>query len=268
MILSENIKSALRCLAIGDAFGYPYEFRKNIKDSVVEKNVVRRITDDTQMTMYGFEAMYHAEKFGVDPLQSIRDSYIAWFKCQDEGESSSYSDLSCVKELNRVMSPGITCIESLLCLSENEPVINESMGCGSVMRVLPFIDKPAIAIKSGLITHKHIFNVVAISSLIESYRSIMSGDIPTYKPVNHISELGLGWTAPEAVEMSKWAYSTSSSFEELLDKGILHDGDSDSVAAIACSMWGISGKDGWQKYWKNVEEHEMIDYFINKWESV
>jgi ADP-ribosylglycohydrolase len=64
--------------------------------------------------------------------------------------------------------------------------------------------------------------------------------------------------------MAIWSFTSARNFEELLDLSVAHPGDSDSVAAVACSLWGIASRPGWQKYYEQVNEREMIDFFLEK----
>ena len=74
-----------------DAVGNPFEFRKNINpDDVVKyandsKKLI--ISDDTQMTIFGFEAIHNANEFGgVLDEEDVRflftDSYLDWYSTQ------------------------------------------------------------------------------------------------------------------------------------------------------------------------------------------
>jgi ADP-ribosylglycohydrolase len=55
--------------------------------------------------------------------------------------------------------------------------------------------------------------------------------------------LGAGFYATEAVDMAMWAVNNSDDFEELLLNSICHNGDSDSVGAIAGGFWGLMTKE-------------------------
>jgi ADP-ribosylglycohydrolase len=64
-----------------------------------------------------------------------------------------------------------------------------------------------------------------------------------------------------------WAVANSRNFDELLVKSIHHSGDSDSVAAIAGSIWGLCSRE--IKYVDRLQELAPINYItdrIDQWE--
>jgi ADP-ribosylglycohydrolase len=120
---------------------------------------------------------------------------------------------------------------------------------------------------SGNITHKHKDNANAINTyMLAAYSSII-GDVYKFSGVNNISELGEGWIAPECVNMAIWAYSEANTFDELLALSIAHDGDSDSVAAVAGSLWGLSGREVPQKYIDKLDALDAIKYIEEQYLS-
>ena len=62
--------------------------------------------------------------------------------------------------------------------------------------------------------------------------------------------------------MAIWAYQNARDFDDLLVLSICHRGDSDSVAAIAGSLWGLSNKEF--SYYENVFEKRPIEYIIDR----
>ena len=77
------------------------------------------------------------------------------------------------------------------------------------------------------------------------------------------NQVGEGWIAPECVEISIWAYCTATSFDDLLARSVAHDGDSDTTAACAGALWGLSGREVPMKYVKNLDAKDAIDCIIN-----
>ena len=172
-----------------------------------------------------------------------------------------------------VQSPGNTCLNACHTLKRGKIVENNSLGCGSVMRLLPivsFLDKYTfsgvnkIAKITGNITHKHIDNDKAISRYMIAASRIIRGVPVDCINVTEISELGSGWTSAEAVEMAIWVCCKAETFEDLLRLSIAHDGDSDSVGAIAGSLWGLSGGDVPQKYIDKLDALLPIKYIIDE----
>lgn len=147
--------------AIGDALGYPVEFlsEKEMFDRY-GKNGIREyelsngealISDDTQMTMFTITAMLCCEKMfdlnsnGSWPPNEAYYHYRDWYKTQTKSyEDCSkfdriYSWLMKEKRMYAKRAPGNTCLNALSnnnkCSIDNR--INDSKGCGGLMRVAP-----------------------------------------------------------------------------------------------------------------------------------
>lgn len=124
------------------------------------------------------------------------------------------------------------------------------------MRILPFVagvideeEGLKFALISAGITHDHPENAEAV----REYAAFANGCIEYGRHVRGVSErvsgatritdLGSGFYAKEAVDMAIWCVVNSDSYEELLLNSICHDGDSDSVGAIAGGLWGLMTKE-------------------------
>lgn len=261
---NEKVSRALWMSALGDAIGDPFEFDISITNGDVENfinsNEQINFTDDTQMTLFGFEETLSKGK--LVEITDIQFGYIDWYQTQMKG--SEYSDayvrphLMAEEMMYRRCAPGLTCLSALASLYNMEDVENNSKGCGSVMRLLPFVhlipkigyeNAEELAIQSGLLTHKHEENIEAIRFYMEFVAYVVDGVIPSvirkYSELlkyTSISQIGTGWTAMECVKMAIWAVLTSNSLEDCMIKAIAHDGDSDSVAAVACGIYGLTDK--------------------------
>lgn len=139
------------------------------------------------------------------------------------------------------------------------------------MRLLPFTlfhDDPVYMTQascaSALITHKHPENVAATNLYINAASAALKDQIFT-RDADHIKELGEGWTAWECVEMAVYAAGKAKTFDELLEISIAHDGDSDSVGAIAGSLWGLAGKEVPKEYIDKLVEKDAIKYCIKNY---
>ena len=160
--------------AIGDALGYQIEFKKNIRDKQVTqyKADTGIISDDTQMTLFTANALIWnmtntlLNSKSVDDYLAVYHAYLDWFDTQ-EGRPShrSISWIKKIPELNKMRAPGNTCLKSLQ--SKNigtiESRINDSKGCGSIMRIAPCAlmandatESARLATQCGAITHGHI----------------------------------------------------------------------------------------------------------------
>lgn len=149
------------------------------------------------------------------------------------------------------------------------------------MRLLPFallnpkIDLDSlqsIARFSGHITHHHAEVNKACDLYIQAAAQIlytgklMSADSVIYHKAKEITHFGTGWTALSCVQMAIWAFHHAKDFEELLTLSICHEGDSDSVAAVAGSLWGLAGRPGCEKYINRLEQQPAIDRLLARWE--
>ncbi|MDE5886023.1 MAG: ADP-ribosylglycohydrolase family protein [Muribaculaceae bacterium] len=155
----DRVRGVLLGGAIGDAFGYPLEFvclKADIKEKYGESGLTEYdlsypwldesqrfqkalFSDDTQMTLYTAEGLLEAERRGTPFVPTVCQSYLIWMGFQ-EGvtiDRKYDSKLAGIGELNCRRAPGRTCIESLKAIHEGREVVNNSKGCGGVMRVAP-----------------------------------------------------------------------------------------------------------------------------------
>lgn len=141
--------------AIGDAMGYPVEFHKDYEikelyngfvDKYELRNGVAQISDDTQMSLFTAVGLLvgttRADLRGISaPYTSyIWNEYKDWYKMQtSQPIEYTHSWLVNVKELGENRAPGTTCMQVL----SQEKIgtitkpINNSKGCGGIMRVAP-----------------------------------------------------------------------------------------------------------------------------------
>ena len=164
--------------AIGDALGYQIEFKRNIKDKEITsfKDGKGIISDDTQMTLFTANALLYRETRGAMrgiallPADAIFESYLDWLDTQNHSNNHhSISWIKDLKELNIPQAPGNTCINALSSGIKGtiENPINNSKGCGGIMRVAPiglYMREPEIAGKFGAeasaITHGHPLGII------------------------------------------------------------------------------------------------------------
>ena len=166
----------LGCLlggAVGDALGGAVEFmsRSQILQRFGEKGLTDyadayggkgKITDDTQMTLYTAEGLLRGQMRGLHKgitsyTSTVAHAYIRWLATQGERNQrvSAHMDgwLHQQKDLHHQRAPGMTCLSALRDMEEpKEPAVNDSKGCGGVMRVAPvglfcwhFMDKTETA---------------------------------------------------------------------------------------------------------------------------
>ena len=153
---------ALGCIvggAIGDALGYPIEFNtySHIVESFGENGVTDYvynkglISDDTQMVLFTIDGLIkdkdykgkHRERKVID----IYHSYLDWYVTQTYPYHNRYiyngysktSKLLNIQDLFELRAPGNTCLSALSSgiMGTVKTPINNSKGCGGIMRVAP-----------------------------------------------------------------------------------------------------------------------------------
>lgn len=156
----DHFRGCLLGGALGDALGYAVEFMRleEIKQRYGPPgiNILPQpalISDDTQMTMFTAEGLLRAKVRGNErgichPPSVVHHAYLRWLHTQGE-ENESYVDsfgrltddgwLVQLDRLRHRRAPGLTCMSALLSPrfgTMAEP-LNNSKGCGGVMRVAP-----------------------------------------------------------------------------------------------------------------------------------
>lgn len=203
-----KFKGCLLGGAAGDALGYAVEFltagqifRKYGENGITEYDLrggKAIISDDTQMTLFTATGLlvsttrWLALGIGGYPTPSVHRSYLDWLKTQDgvdataDGRASSW--LLEAPQLHACRAPGGTCLNALrsgICGSIEKP-INNSKGCGGVMRVAPFglyyadrdIEQDKIdlwAAESAAITHGHELGYIPAAGLAHILSKVTEG---------------------------------------------------------------------------------------------
>ena len=188
-----KIQGSLVGGAIGDALGFPVEFMS--RSAIIERYGHNGITsytldqatgkalisDDTQMTLFTANGILkgHTEKIlhrnEKSPRSWISQAYQDWLTTQNvpfenieqNSDRAGISWLLNITQLYNLRAPGSTCLSALIKLRTNPNTaqpINNSKGCGGIMRVAPVglfhwreplqkID--SIAAEAAAITHGH-----------------------------------------------------------------------------------------------------------------
>lgn len=198
----KDIKKYQGCLlggAVGDAFGYPVEFLEEGlifefygESGITEYNLVNgvaQITDDTQMTLFTangllLPATRNNTAEGIEKYtECISFCYMDWLKTQAAEsfgfEMPSYSWLNYEPDMNHSRDPGKACISALMSGKKGsiEFPINNSKGCGGVMRVAPIglffcddemtIDEiDMLGAQAAALTHGHDLGYIPAAALV------------------------------------------------------------------------------------------------------
>ena len=176
--------------AVGDALGYPVEFMSyeaicrqfgpaGIRGYWLEKTGGTALfSDDTQMTLFTAAGLLAA---GADAswaqfAREIHRAYLDWLATQDRSfhRNPRITWLLDVPQLFSRRAPGNTCLSALHSgkMGLMEEPLNNSCGCGGVMRVAPvglFVDNPAeaahVAAMAAAITHGHPMGYIPAAGL-------------------------------------------------------------------------------------------------------
>jgi ADP-ribosyl-[dinitrogen reductase] hydrolase len=207
----ENFKGCLIGGAIGDALGAPIEFMSidQIKNTYGQHGLsnyseaygrIGAITDDTQMTLFTAEGLilakvrqeYQSENGIID---SIYHALLRWLFTQETNLQGSLIQnhgtcsivdgvLTGYKELFSLRAPGNSCLSALKAktMGTIDDPVNDSKGCGGVMRIAPvglaFSDMEKvfhIGCQCAAITHVHPTGYLAAGTLAAIISEIILG---------------------------------------------------------------------------------------------
>lgn len=180
----------LRMGAIGDAVGWPIEFARGPFDAAPPARLgLGEVTDDTQMTLFAAEGLVDAvaqvAADGSDPTsltaEAISDfraavvhharlSFLEWYATQRPSLhrrptfAIPPTRLTHRPALHKSRAPGSTCLGALALSAKSGKTraVNDSKGCGAVMRAAPYAliartmpEAYTLAASCGAITHGH-----------------------------------------------------------------------------------------------------------------
>ena len=211
--LQDRIRGSLIGGAIGDALGYPVEFIYSfgeIQKRYGERGITRLdtkqhwleeaeqagkavVSDDTQMTLFTANGLLNAKKQGILLKYGICSAYIEWYLTQIGKKSPKYKDcwISNVPELNHRRAPGNTCMSSLDDIYRGKEPMNNSKGCGGVMRVAPIPLYAAVQDRMSIeeadhlagdaaeITHLHPLGYISAALVAHIIYCLVGDELPT-----------------------------------------------------------------------------------------
>ncbi len=321
MEVSERITGCLLGGAVGDALGAPVEFmslceiRSQFGSDGIDHYVpvfgkVGAITDDTQMTLFTLEGllrtdMRHYHKGIASYIDCVRFAYMRWLGTQGtmvKNDRFSFIYNGWLWKQNLLHSrraPGNSCLSALGYyasqleqnhLSISDQPINNSKGCGGIMRMAPVgffnFDCFNVGCELAKLTHGHPSGYIASGFFAQLIAEIIEGccledaielakdkamhwadshevmravnmaiDFATHKEATPetIKKLGEGWVAEEALAISLFCALKAKSFEHGVLLAVNHDGDSDSTGAITGNILGAL----WGQ--KKIPEHFLLD---------
>ena len=281
--MKNRFQGCLFGLVVGDALGAPVEFMSvhEIKKRYGEQGITDFdrwgrfpagfYTDDTQMSLATAAGCIQAqqrerEKGICQPVSAVYKSYLDWLQTQSDPE--------------QVRAPGNTCLSALRSgrMGTVEKWINNSKGCGGVMRTAPagLAYPPGRAFGEGVafaaITHGHpsgylpagiLAEMIAhlirgkpltdaidlsISPLLkyDGYRETLEGlelarklGASNVGTEECIRQIGEGWVGEEALAISIYcALKFSNDWSGGTLAAVNHSGDSDSTGSITGAILG------------------------------
>ena len=290
---------------MGDALGGAVEFMSleairdrfgpgGIRDYATAYGRKGAITDDTQMTLFTAEGLIRGlvreRHKGITTYTGVTAAaYQRWLLTQGDRNHAGLDPIEAepgwlytIKALHSQRAPGMTCLGALRDAKEfGAPAINNSKGCGGVMRVAPVglfaatvPDSFKLGCELAALTHGHPTGWLAGGALAAMITALRLGaSLPEAinasleclaQQADHretttalqmavelaafggdsdaaISQLGEGWIAEEALAIAVYCALVAPNFEEAVVMAVNHDGDSDSTGAIAGNLLGLIG---------------------------
>ena len=281
--------------AIGDALGAGIEFDSinQIRDQFGPEGVTSftpayghqaPITDDTQMTLFTAEGLRQSVSLGSDATESVWAAYQRWLHTQQVNapdQTSKDDGLASNPLLYSHRAPGNTCLSALETgiPGSTQNLINDSKGCGGVMRAAPAgiyatsaQHAYTVGCKLAALTHTHptgwtaagvfaalvhgLLNTLTKQEALNQAISIAEADpkaaevaaklavaveLSKLKQLRpeEIETLGAGWIAEEALAIAVCCFMSDRSPRSQMLLSVNHSGDSDSTGAILGNLIGI-----------------------------
>ncbi len=297
--MADRVLGCLLGGAVGDALGAPVEFMS--LDTIRTEHGPRGVTgfprdfsrpglftDDTQMTLWTVEGLIRARRAVTDggewePVGHVNRAYLRWLITQgqpvagnSEGIESGW--LIAERGLWARRAPGNTCLSALRAGGMGTPgePINDSKGCGGVMRVAPVgfqSDEDVFGLGRDLaaLTHGHPSGYLAAGALARVIASVAQGEslesavagardrvagergsaetVAAIDAALRLAEsgpptaeavetLGQGWVAEEALAISLYCALVADTFDAGVLLAVNHSGDSDSTGSITGQILG------------------------------
>ena len=217
--LQDRIRGSLIGGAIGDALGYPVEFIysfEEIQKRYGERGITRLdtrqhwleeadqvgkavVSDDTQMTLFTANGLLNAKRQKSNMKYGICRAYIEWYLTQVGKWSNKYKDcwIARIPELNKRRAPGNTCMSSLYAIYSGREPMNNSKGCGGVMRIAPIplyaavdnrmdiSDADKLASEAAEITHQHPLGFISAALMSHVIYRLALDVEPTQDSMKH-----------------------------------------------------------------------------------
>ena len=267
-----RLREAVYGLAVGDAVGVPYEFKRRGSFQCAgmigygtHDQPAGTWSDDTSMTLATCASIKNKGKIDCE---DIRRQFETWFyekKYTPFGEVFDY---------------GITCSQAIENKKGKED--ERSNGNGSLMRILPLAFVPDVTDEQiaevSAITHAHKISKESCIIYVRIAQEMLAGVSPQEAIEKHVSEKSIlhrlrhicrveeneirssGYVV-DSFEAAMWSLLTTHSYKECIKKAVNLGDDTDTVAAIAGGLAGILyGIENIPKEWmEKLQGKEIID---------
>lgn len=246
---NKRLADAVFGLAIGDALGVPYEFKKRGAFECTEMTgygthgqPAGTWSDDTSMTIATAKSI--KDNGGKIVPVDIRDNFVAWADDEDFNANGVGFDMGSA---------------TWVALSTGEPQTGErSNGNGSLMRILPLAfaectDEEVMQVSA--ITHGHEISMHACVIYVRIARRLLAGEsihdiIPTLMyeepfdrlrkidqlPENEVESSGY---VVHTLEAALWTLAKYDNFRDTVLAAVNLGDDTDTTAAVAGGLAGI-----------------------------
>lgn len=259
--VDQMLKSAIYGLAVGDALGVPFEFRKRgtftcngMTGYGTWDQPPGTWSDDTSMTLATLDSIKEMSR--VDP-EDMRRRFCDWLF---RGAYTAGDETFDVGTTTRIA------------LDRGEGLDDyHANGNGSLMRILPlaFTEATDDEIRAvSAITHAHSLSTEACVDYVYLARQLIGGEVVVRdeiknKPVDAIQSTGF---VSHTLEASIWCLLNTTSYEEAVLTAVNLGDDTDTTAAVVGGLAGILyGYENIPTKWVEVlKNKDLIDSILNK----
>lgn len=295
-----NIRDGIYGVAVGDAFGVPFEFSEaenvqvRITDSMIGNGTHNQEkgtwSDDTSMTLCLLDSITEEIDYKI-----IMESFLQWYKFGKYTANGECFDIGI--GTRRALQRYMQGISPIKCGSTNI----RNNGNGSLMRCIPIIYYCRNGIRREIthnlssLTHGNEISLIACDMYVSFGYRLLNGmkmdmayneaidETTKYwgkNEVQGIRELvnifdieykdlsGSGYVIT-TLQAAIWCLLNTSCYKECICKCVKIGGDTDTVAAVAGGLAGIVyGKENIPKDWmRDLRNKELIENICDKWEK-
>lgn len=254
----DKIRGSLVGGAVGDALGYPVEFISSyaaLQNRYGERGITRYeldesgkalISDDTQMTLFTACGLLNGKAQGKKLKYAICYAYTEWYRTQMRNKKLKNPEcwIYNLHEMHSLRAPGNTCINALAAIVAGREPMNNSKGCGGIMRTAPVAlfaavdgrisieDTMVLSADAAEITHQHPLGWLPSAQEAYLIYHLLQNEAPTQADLkNYVAD---GYKVLEKLYPTEW--DSINQLHELTDKALSLIGspnpDAENIGAI------------------------------------